>query len=65
MKSLEDKTSKRAKKKEELVEKAKRPFLEQNMKEEALLSKKKRQRVDEKPDLPKSLQRFVRKSSAA
>lgn len=60
-----NKPSKRAKRKQEVLEKVKRPFLEQNMKEEELLSKKKRQRADdEKAELPKSLHRFVRKSSA-
>ncbi|KAL8158479.1 hypothetical protein V2J09_000016 [Rumex salicifolius] len=51
-----NKASKRAKRKQDAMDKAKRPFLEQNMKEEALVSKK-RQKLDDKPELPKSLQR--------
>lgn len=55
-----NKPSKREKKKQEAVEKAKRPFLEQAVKEEEL-SKKKRKRISEENELPKSLQRFTRK----
>ncbi|GAB4849203.1 hypothetical protein Ancab_004013 [Ancistrocladus abbreviatus] len=59
-----NKPSKRAKKRQQMVELAKRPFLEKKMKEEEELSRKK-QRIGEEPELPKSLQRFVRKTAAA
>lgn len=53
-----NKPSKRAKKKEELVAKAKRPFLDESKEEMS----KKRQRISgEEPDLPLSLQRFANK----
>ncbi|KAL9270200.1 putative U3 small nucleolar RNA-associated protein 7 [Drosera capensis] len=58
-----NKPSKVAAKKQELVSLVKRPFLEKNMKEEEELSKKKRKRIAEEPELPKSLQRFVRKTA--
>ncbi|GAB4855023.1 hypothetical protein Ancab_023610 [Ancistrocladus abbreviatus] len=60
---VRNKPSKRAKKKQQMVELAKRPFLEKKMKEEKDLSRKK-QRIGEEPELPKSLQRFVRKIAA-
>ncbi|XP_059666004.1 probable U3 small nucleolar RNA-associated protein 7 [Cornus florida] len=55
-----NKPSKLVKKKQEGVERAKRPFLEQQGKEEDL-STKKRHKTSEENQLPKSLQRFVRK----
>ena len=54
-----NKPSKKAKKKQELVAKAKRPFLE-----EQSLSKKK-QKLSEEVELPASLQRFARKKPTA
>ncbi|XP_031250648.1 probable U3 small nucleolar RNA-associated protein 7 [Pistacia vera] len=56
-----NKPSKKAKKKQELVVKAKRPFLEQQMKEQALSKKKQKTRED--VELPSSLQRFARKKT--
>ncbi|XP_077252595.1 transducin/WD40 repeat-like superfamily protein [Tasmannia lanceolata] len=53
-----NKPSKRERKKEELVVKAKRPFLEQQMREEQSMKK---QRISEEIQLPKALQRFARK----
>ncbi|OVA17891.1 WD40 repeat [Macleaya cordata] len=55
-----NKPSRREKKKQEGVVKAKRPFLDQQMKEEEHISKKK-QRISEEVQLPKALQRFARK----
>lgn len=57
-----NKPSKRAKKKQEIVAKAKRPFVEQQM-QEAQLSRKK-QKISEEVELPKSLQRFARTKAA-
>ncbi|XP_009608885.1 probable U3 small nucleolar RNA-associated protein 7 isoform X1 [Nicotiana tomentosiformis] len=54
------KPSKIAKKKQEAVEKAKKPFLEQQMNE---FSKKRK--LTEETQLPKSLERFVRKKAVA
>lgn len=54
------KPSKISKKKQEAVEKAKKPFMEQQMKE---FSKKRK--LTEKTQLPKSLERFVRKKAVA
>ncbi|KAL0403586.1 UNVERIFIED_CONTAM: putative U3 small nucleolar RNA-associated protein 7 [Sesamum radiatum] len=54
------KSSKVAKKKQEAVAKAKKPFLEQQAKD-AEMSKKKRKRNEVENQLPKSLQRFARK----
>ncbi|KAK6137977.1 hypothetical protein DH2020_028281 [Rehmannia glutinosa] len=54
------KPSKVAKKKQEAVAKAKKPFLEQQT-EDKEMSKKKRKRIGEENQLPKSLQRFARK----
>ncbi|KAJ0103604.1 hypothetical protein Patl1_05983 [Pistacia atlantica] len=56
-----NKPSKKAKKKQEVVVKAKRPFLEQQMKEQAL--SKKKQKTSEDVELPSSLQRFARKKT--
>nr|DAD45978.1 TPA_asm: hypothetical protein HUJ06_004208 [Nelumbo nucifera] len=56
-----NKPSKREKKKQEGIVRAKRPFLEQAMKVEQQPSKK--QRISEEAELPKSLQRFARKKS--
>lgn len=57
-----NKPSKKAKKKQELIAKAKRPFLEQQLKEEESLAKKK-QKLSEQGELPSSLQRFARKKT--
>ncbi|XAR68272.1 hypothetical protein NMG60_11003348 [Bertholletia excelsa] len=57
-----NKPSKRDRKKQEIVERAKRPFLEQQMEEEGS-SKKKRQMMGQQTELPKSLQRFARKKT--
>eukprot|EP00268_Persea_americana_P027793 TRINITY_DN2706_c0_g1_i1.p1 TRINITY_DN2706_c0_g1~~TRINITY_DN2706_c0_g1_i1.p1 ORF type:complete len:546 (+),score=120.42 TRINITY_DN2706_c0_g1_i1:231-1868(+) len=57
-----NKPSKREKKKQEVLVKAKRPFLEENMKEEQ--SRKKQRIGEEEASLPKALQRFVRKKGA-
>lgn len=59
-----NKPSKKSKKKQELVAKAKRPFLDQQSKEEQSLSKKK-QKLSEEAELPASLQRFARKKPTA
>lgn len=56
------KPSKSAKKKQEIIAKTKRPFLEQQTKEEEALSRKK-QKMSEEAELPKSLQRFARKKA--
>lgn len=56
-----NKPSKKVKKRQEIIAKAKRPFLEQNMKEEQLSRKK--QRTSEEGELPVSLQRFARKKA--
>ncbi|CAK9159640.1 unnamed protein product [Ilex paraguariensis] len=58
-----NKPTKKVKKRQEGIEKAKRPFLEQQMKEEEL-SKKKRKRISDENPLPKSLQRFARNKAA-
>lgn len=58
-----NKPTKREKKKHELIEKAKRPFLHEQIKEEEGLSRK-RSRLSEEVELPKSLQRFARKKTA-
>ncbi|KAI8569300.1 hypothetical protein RHMOL_Rhmol02G0268100 [Rhododendron molle] len=58
------KPSRRAKKMQEAVERAKRPFLEQQKQEEEL-SKNKKQKISEQSELPKSLQRFVSKKAAS
>ncbi|KAG5559060.1 hypothetical protein RHGRI_008844 [Rhododendron griersonianum] len=59
-----NKPSRRAKKMQEAVERAKRPFLEQQKQEEEL-SKSKKQKISEQSELPKSLQRFVSKKAAS
>ncbi|KAH9751907.1 WD REPEATS REGION domain-containing protein [Citrus sinensis] len=59
-----NKPSKKAKKKQELVAKAKRPFLDQQLKEEQSLSKKK-QKLSEEVELPASLRRFACKKPTA
>lgn len=56
------KPSKSAKKKQEIIVRTKRPFLEQHMKEEEALSRKK-QKSSEEAELPTSLQRFARKKA--
>uniref|UniRef100_A0A5B7AW98 Putative U3 small nucleolar RNA-associated protein 7 n=1 Tax=Davidia involucrata TaxID=16924 RepID=A0A5B7AW98_DAVIN len=58
-----NKPSKQVKKRQEGIERARRPFLGEQM-EEKELSKKKRQKLnDEENQLPKSLQRFARKKA--
>ncbi|KAK0576368.1 hypothetical protein LWI29_016256 [Acer saccharum] len=57
-----NKSSKVAKKKQERVAKTKRPFLEQQLKEDQA-SAKKRQKLNEQVELPSSLQRFARKKT--
>ncbi|XP_057466816.1 probable U3 small nucleolar RNA-associated protein 7 [Actinidia eriantha] len=52
-----NKPSKRSKKVQEAVERAKRPFLEEES------SQKKKQKISEQSELSKSLQRFVRKTA--
>lgn len=59
-----NKPSKKAKKKQELVAKAKRPFLEQLSNEGQRLSRKK-QKIGEEAKLPSALQRFAHKKSAS
>lgn len=54
------KPTRREKKKQEGIVKAKRPFLDQQLKEEQQLSSKK-PKIREETELPKSLQRFARK----
>ncbi|KAL6899113.1 hypothetical protein ACP4OV_005771 [Aristida adscensionis] len=56
------KPSKRAKKKEEEVFKAKRPFLEQSMENTGRPDKK--QRIGDEVELPKALQRFAKKTQS-
>lgn len=57
-----NKPSKKVRKKQEGIDRAKRPFLEQQMEEEK--SSKKRKKTSEENELPKSLQRFARKKPA-
>lgn len=57
------KPSKMKKKKQELIAGAKRPFLEQKMKEDEQAARKK-QKAMEQVELPTSLQRFARKKAA-
>ncbi|KAG9139721.1 hypothetical protein Leryth_016668 [Lithospermum erythrorhizon] len=57
------KPSRIAKKKQEAIKNAKRPFIEQEEHEDKL-SKTKRKRVTEDTELPKSLQRFARNKKA-
>lgn len=54
-----NKPSKRTKKKKEIIEKAKRPYVEQQIKDE--LSRKK-QKLSQETEMPKCLQRFARKA---
>ncbi|KAK9671319.1 hypothetical protein RND81_12G021500 [Saponaria officinalis] len=56
--------SKKARKKQEMFENAKRPFIEQKRKEDEELTRVKRQKTSDGDDLPKSLQRFVKKKAA-
>ncbi|KAK3032816.1 hypothetical protein RJ639_035422 [Escallonia herrerae] len=56
-----NKPSKLVKKRQQGIERAKRPLLEQQMEEE--LSKKKKRKMSEDNQLPKSLQRFARKTA--
>ncbi|KAF4369718.1 hypothetical protein G4B88_022116 [Cannabis sativa] len=58
-----NKPSKRVKKKLEVISKAKRPFLDEQMKEEEQIARKK-QRPSEEAVLPVSLQRFARKNAS-
>ncbi|GMQ02866.1 LOW QUALITY PROTEIN: hypothetical protein CsSME_00048907 [Camellia sinensis var. sinensis] len=59
-----NKPSKKAKKRQEGIKRAKKPFLEQQMEEEES-SKKKKQKIGEENELPKSLQRFARKKATS
>ncbi|KAL7165958.1 hypothetical protein ACSBR2_036761 [Camellia fascicularis] len=59
-----NKPSKKAKKRQEGIERAKKPFLEQQMEEEES-SKKKKQKIGEESELPKSLQRFACKKATS
>ncbi|CAL5440015.1 unnamed protein product [Camellia sinensis] len=59
-----NKPSKKAKKRQEGIERAKKPFLEQQMEEEES-SKKKKQKIGEESERPKSLQRFARKKATS
>ena len=56
------KPSKKLKKRQEIIAKAKRPFLEQQMQDGQLSIKK--QKISGEVELPKSLQRFARKKAA-
>lgn len=56
-----NKPSKKVKKREEAVARAKKPFLERQMEEENLSTKK--QKMSGEIELPKSLQRFARKKA--
>ncbi|KAJ6773074.1 hypothetical protein OIU74_019144 [Salix koriyanagi] len=59
-----NKPSKIAVKKKEIVERAKKPFLDQQMAEEEKVAKKKR-KIGEEIALPTALQRFARKKATA
>lgn len=58
-----NKPSKKVAKSKEKIAKAKRPFLEQKRLEEEQLAAKKKQKISEEVELPKSLQRFARKNN--
>lgn len=58
-----NKPTKREKKKREIIEKAKRPFLHEQIKEEEEELSRKRPKLSEEVELPKSLQRFARKKT--
>ncbi|KAK3010226.1 hypothetical protein RJ639_010916, partial [Escallonia herrerae] len=58
-----NKPSKLVKKRQQGIERAKRPLLEQQMEEE--LSKRKKRKMSEDNQLPTSLQRFARKTATA
>ncbi|KAK5819843.1 hypothetical protein PVK06_024872 [Gossypium arboreum] len=57
-----NKPSKRAKKRQEMIERAKKPFLEQQIQEHERSRKK--QKTNPETEMPKSLQRFVRQKAA-
>ena len=59
-----NKPGKRVQKKQEAVARVKRPYLEQKIQEEESISRKK-QKTREGVELPKSLQRFVRKKASS
>lgn len=59
-----NKPSKIAVKKKEIVERVKKPFMDQQMKEEEKVAKKKR-KIGEEIALPTALQRFARKKATA
>ncbi|KAK6929125.1 WD40 repeat, partial [Dillenia turbinata] len=59
-----NKSSKRATKKRESIMKAKRPFIEQEKKEEEEFSKKRQRISEEAQQLPASLQRFVKRKES-
>lgn len=56
--------SRRLKKKQESLARAKRPFLEQQMKEDEAALSKKKQKISGEVQLPASLQRFAKKKGA-
>ncbi|KAK8480227.1 hypothetical protein V6N13_052377 [Hibiscus sabdariffa] len=56
-----NKPSKRAKKRREMIDKAKRPFLEQQTQEHE--TSRKKQKTNPETEMPKSLQRFVRQKA--
>ncbi|XP_022772098.1 probable U3 small nucleolar RNA-associated protein 7 [Durio zibethinus] len=56
-----NKPSKRAKKRKEIIDRAKRPFLEQRIEEQEMSRKKQKTNVE--TEMPKSLQRFVRQKA--
>ncbi|EEF31253.1 WD-repeat protein, putative [Ricinus communis] len=58
------KASNKLKKRKELIDKVKRPFLDQQMKEEEKLAKKK-QKIGQDNELPVALQRFKQKKAIA
>ncbi|KAF7820215.1 putative U3 small nucleolar RNA-associated protein 7 [Senna tora] len=57
-----NKPGKMMKKKQEAIDKVKRPYLEQKLKEEEVSRKK--QKISEEVTLPKSLERFARKAAS-
>lgn len=59
-----NKPSKKIKKKQEMIERVKRPYLDQQMKEEENLARKKQKTNEGTAELPKTLQRFARKIAA-
>ncbi|XWS47457.1 hypothetical protein CRYUN_Cryun14cG0153600 [Craigia yunnanensis] len=56
-----NKPSKRAKKIKEIIDRAKRPFFEQQIEDQEVSRKK--QKTNTETEMPKSLQRFVRQKA--